>query len=83
MDIASLKSTGQVVTGTKQTVRAVLNGKARQVYLARDADERLKRQVLEACARMAVPVSYVDRMADLGKTCGIRVDAATAAVLIE
>lgn len=83
MDFASLKVTGLVVTGMKQTVRAVQNGKARQVYLARDADERIKRQVLEVCAKMAVPVSYVERMADLGKTCGIRVDAATAAVLLE
>lgn len=83
MDFASLKGTGLVVTGLKQTVRAVLSGKARQVFLARDADERLKRQVLEACANMAVPVSYVDRMAELGKSCGIRVDAATAAVLLE
>lgn len=83
MDFASLKASGLVVTGLKQTVRAVLSGRARQVYLARDADERVKRQVLDACVKMAVPISFVDRMADLGKSCGIKVDAATAAVLLE
>ncbi|MBT9173076.1 MAG: Ribosome-associated protein L7Ae-like protein [Syntrophomonadaceae bacterium] len=83
MDFASLKASGLVVTGLKQTLRAVLSGRARQVYLARDADERVKRQVLDACVKMAVPISFVDRMADLGKSCGIKVDAATAAVLLE
>jgi large subunit ribosomal protein L7A len=83
MDFASLKASGLVVTGMKQTVRAVLNGRARQVYLARDADERIKLQIMDACAKMAVPISFVDRMADLGKNCGIKVDAATAAVLLE
>jgi len=83
MDLDHLRQSSLVVTGMKQTVKAVQNGRAQQVYLARDADERVQRPVLEACAKMAVPVSFVDYMADLGKACGIKVGAATAAILLE
>jgi len=83
MDLECQRQAGLVATGMKQTIKAVLSGNARQVYLARDADERVQRPVLEACVKMSVPVSFVDYMADLGKACGIKVGAATAAILLE
>ncbi|MBS3947717.1 MAG: ribosomal L7Ae/L30e/S12e/Gadd45 family protein [Dethiobacter sp.] len=83
MDLECQRQARLVVTGMKQTIKAVLSGHARQVYVARDADERVQRPVLEACVKMSVPVSFVDYMADLGKACGIKVGAATAAVLLE
>lgn len=83
MELDCLKVAGRVVTGMKQTIKAVEAGKAERVFLARDAEERVQRPVLELCTRMSVPVSFVERMEDLGKACGIKVSAATAAILQE
>ncbi|MDW7651513.1 MAG: ribosomal L7Ae/L30e/S12e/Gadd45 family protein [Bacillota bacterium] len=83
MELENLKQTRQVVTGRKQTVKAVENGKASHVFVARDADERVIRPILEACTQKNIPVIMVDTMAELGKACNIKVNAATAAVLTE
>lgn len=82
MDLEVLKQAEQIVTGTKQTLKAVNNGQAQRVYIARDADERVVQPILSACSAHNVPVSYVDTMAELGKACQIKVKAAAAAILL-
>lgn len=67
--------------GTKQTLKALRKGEALEVFIARDAEERIQSQVLEGCRGQDVKVNYVDTMAQLGKTCGIEVGAAVAAIL--
>ncbi len=69
--------------GTKQTLKAIQRGTARVVYVARDADERVTRDLLKACADKNVEVVYADSMAKLGQACGIQVGAASCAVLEE
>lgn len=81
MDLDCLKGARQIVTGTKQTSKAVEAGKAVRVFVAKDADERILRPVLEVCASNHVPVDYVETMEDLGKACNIKVKAAMAAIL--
>ncbi len=81
MDIDCLKRASRFVTGTKQTLKAVQNEKVKHVFVARDAEERVLRPLLEMCAGKNVPVSYVEQMEELGKACGIKVKAATAAIL--
>lgn len=83
MNLESLKQARQVVTGTKQTTKAVETGKACHVFVAVDADDRVARPILEACKHKAIPVTLVDTMAELGRACNIKVSAATAAVLEE
>jgi large subunit ribosomal protein L7A len=83
MELDSLKQAKSIVTGTKQTLKAVQTGKAKCVFVARDADERVIRPVLDMCEEKNVPVSFSEKMEELGKACGIKVKAATAAIVSE
>ncbi len=67
--------------GTKQTQRAVEKGQARVVYVAKDAEERISSPLLRLCAEKGVEVVMVDSMIELGKQCGIKVGAASAAII--
>lgn len=70
-----------VKIGTKQTMRIVELGRAEEVYVAEDADPRLKSKIIALCNQHAVRVTLVDTMQNLGKACGIEVGAAMAAVV--
>ena len=78
--LEELKTEHKVV-GLKQLKRALREERARQVFLARDADPQLTASVLQLCSQYQVPYAWVCTMADLGKACGIAVGAAAAAVL--
>ncbi|MFZ5826156.1 MAG: ribosomal L7Ae/L30e/S12e/Gadd45 family protein [Bacillota bacterium] len=67
--------------GTKQTVKAIEKGTAREVFVARDAEEHIVRDVLKAARDKGLDVNVVESMVALGKACGIEVGAAAAAVL--
>ena len=69
------------VVGSKQVLRAVRDGKAAKVFLAKDADEFLYRQVEAAAEAARVPLVTVDTMAQLGKNCLVNVKTAAAALL--
>ncbi|MFO7953030.1 MAG: ribosomal L7Ae/L30e/S12e/Gadd45 family protein [Bacillota bacterium] len=73
------KARGKVV-GTKQTIKALEKGEALQVYIAGDADEKVIRPVVSLCGEKEVEPLYVDSMGELGKMCGIKVKAASAAI---
>lgn len=83
MDLEKLKQARHAVTGTKQTQKAVDCGKARHVFIARDADERVTRPILEVCEQKVIPVTLVETMDELGKACNIKVSAATAAIVLD
>ncbi|WP_337913921.1 ribosomal L7Ae/L30e/S12e/Gadd45 family protein [Cohnella zeiphila] len=74
---------GRVKVGTKQTAKTVEQGNARMVYVAQDADSRLVGRILQLCKQRGVPVTFVDTMRNLGKSCGIDVGTAAAAVAEE
>lgn len=67
--------------GTKQTVKAIEKGTAREVFVARDAEEHIVRDVLKAARDKGLDVNVVESMVALGKACGIEVGAAAAAIL--
>ncbi len=69
------------VSGAKQSRRAIRDGAARAVYLARDADPALTGPLRELCREKDVPV--VDRyaMRELGQAAGIQVGAAVVTLL--
>lgn len=69
-----------LIIGTKQTVKALKNGKVKELIVAKDADLRITAKVIEAAEETNVPVTYVDSMKKLGKACGIDVGAATVAL---
>jgi len=78
-----LKAARKKTIGTKQTAKAVDKGLAKVVFVARDAEEYVLRELLKACREQAIPVVEVDSMVVLGKTCGIEVGAASAAIIEE
>lgn len=67
--------------GLNQTLKALRKGLAVTVYLAQDADSALQDQLKEAAADQAVPLVMVPTMKELGRSCGIQVPAAAAALL--
>lgn len=77
----ALRNPSKRVVGTKQVLRAVKNGQAAKVYLCKDADEYVYRQVESACEEHKVPVVLCDSMEALGKQCLIGVKTAAAAIL--
>ncbi len=76
-----LKNARRKVAGMKQTLKALEKGEALAVFIARDAEEKIIRPVAELCEAKGVELHYVDTMQELGKLCGIKVNAATAAIL--
>lgn len=67
--------------GFKQSAKAVEKGIARLVYVARDAEEKIRQPILEMCRARGIPVEEVETMIDLGKAGGIRVGTSVVAVI--
>lgn len=74
-------NTDKKVVGTKQVKRALSNGDAEVVYIAKDADKRIVDEIIKACKEKQVELVYVSSMKELGKACKIDVSAASAALL--
>lgn len=74
-------SKGNRVVGLKQSRKAVEGKAAMMVFVAGDADERLKSGFLELCVANKVPVYHVRTMAELGRACKIDIGAGFAALL--
>ena len=71
----------KVVVGAKQLKKALLNGRATQVFLARNADPALTEPIEALCQQNQIESVWVPSMTDLGHACGIDVGAAAAAVI--
>jgi len=81
MHLLELKEQNKVKVGTKQSTRAILEGKAETLFVAKDCEQHVIRGILEAANQNNVEIVYVDSMKKLGKACGIDVGAATAVIL--
>ena len=53
---------GSRVVGAKQTRRALKDGRAKRVYMAKDADPRLLQPLVQEAVRQRVPLIQVDTM---------------------
>lgn len=67
--------------GIRQTLKAILSGRAEAVYLADDADSEILEELRREAMDRGIPVHPVPSMKDLGKRCLIDVGAAAAAKL--
>lgn len=72
---------GRKVSGAKQSRRALLEGLAQAVYLARDADPALTAPLRALCLERNVPVMDQWGMRELGQAAGIQVGAAVVTLL--
>ena len=77
MSYEKVRQAKNVIIGTKQTVKALKNGKATELIVAKDAEARVTAKAVELARELNIPVTYVDSMKELGKACGIDVGAAT------
>jgi large subunit ribosomal protein L7A len=67
----------------RATERAVQNGLCRAVYVAKDAEERVVKNLLRLCEEKGIPVSFFDSMKELGEFCSLKVGASACAILKE
>jgi large subunit ribosomal protein L7A len=77
----SLADPAHRAAGLKQTLKAISAGRAARVVLALDADEEIQNAVRDAASQSGIPLETAESMRELGKACGIQVNAAAAAVL--
>lgn len=68
--------------GTKQTLKAVEKDQVREVFIARNADERITAPLVRLCRGRNVNIIWVDDIIELGKACAIEVGTASAAILV-
>ena len=71
----------KVAVGHKQLRKSLENGKAKYVFLAKDADPAMTAPIAELCVTKGIPLKWCDSMQELGRACGIDVGASAAAVL--
>jgi len=76
-----IKDARRKVVGTKQTVKALENNEAMTVFIAKDAEDKVTQPIVELCKANEIELHYFDTMVELGKACGIKVKAASAAII--
>lgn len=78
--ISELASQDKVI-GVKQSRKAIREGRAREVYLACDADPAITEPVAQSCGAAGIPVNMEHTLAQLGHACRITVGASVVVVL--
>ncbi len=78
--LTELENAAKVV-GVKQVRRALANGQAKRLYLAKDADPQLTGPLERQAAEQSVEIAWADTMKVLGRACGIAVGSAVAAMI--
>ncbi len=81
MNKIEILNSNDKVIGKKQTIRALSDNNVEIVFIARDADPHVTQEIIMLCEKKGVDVKYISKMKELGKACGIDVNAAAAAVL--
>lgn len=81
MSLERLKTARKKSIGTKQTAKAMEKGSARLVFVAKDAEEHVTREIIKLAQVKGLELVHIDSMMTLGKACGIEVGAAVAAIL--
>ena len=71
----------KLVVGAKQLKKAVKAGRAKYVFLAENADPAVTEPLEELCTANHIQITWVHSMTELGRSCGIEVGAAAAAVV--
>lgn len=71
------------IVGTKQTLKAIKSSKAEVVYVAKNAEEKVIKPIIDSCNEYGVKVIIISTMQKLGTLCNIDVGAATACTIKE
>ncbi len=76
-----LRSAANKAVGTKAVLRALTAGTAARVYVATDSDTFLYQKIVRAAEAAGVRMVKVESGRELGKTCGLQIGCAAAALL--
>ena len=76
-----LKLAQAKAVGTKAVLRALKAAEAVRVYVASDIDTFLYQKVIRASEEAGVQVRRVDASRERGRTCGLTIGCAAAALL--
>jgi large subunit ribosomal protein L7A len=71
----------KLVIGKKQTLRFLLKNEVINVFISKDADIHVIKEIVKICIEKNIEITYFENMKSLGKACNISVNAAAAAVL--
>lgn len=71
----------KIVIGKKQTLRFLSKDEVSKVFISKDADTHVTRDIIDMCKEKNIEIIYYNNMKELGKACNIDVNAAAAAVL--
>ena len=66
--------------GYKQTMKAIIENRAKAVYIARDSEDKFFNSLKNAVETVS-EVYYIDTMKELGKLCGIEKGASCAVIV--
>jgi len=76
------KNTGKVKKGTNEVTKAVERGEAKLVVISEDVEpEEIVMHLPVLCEEKKIPYAYVPSKAELGKSVGIDVPAASACII--
>ncbi|HBB28432.1 MAG TPA: 50S ribosomal protein L7ae-like protein [Clostridiales bacterium] len=75
------KIQGKFVIGKKQTLRFLAKDEVSKVFISKDADVHVTKEIIDICKEKNIEIIYFDNMKELGRACNIDVNAAAAAVL--
>jgi len=78
--ISELKTHNKIV-GAKQVKRALDTSVIQAVFIADDAESKVTSDIEKLCISKQIQIIHVDTMKNLGKACGIDINAAVAALL--
>ena len=67
-----------MIVGARQSMKALKNGKVSEVYMAEDSDEFIKNDFVRECSARNINIVRYGTKAELGRVCGIEIDAAVA-----
>lgn len=81
MELKDLETARIKRIGIKQSVKAISNGEAVALFVAKDSEQHVVRSILKLAEEKNVLIVYVDNMLTLGKACNIDVGAATAVIV--
>jgi len=78
--LEELRSSKKAI-GLKQSIKALKSGTAKKLYIAKDAEDKIVKNVIELSNKNNITIVYVDSMKALGKACGISIGAAVVCIL--
>jgi len=81
LELLDLLKNNKKTVGLKQSLKAIKNGEAKAVIIAKDADKTIIKQIEDICKNESIQIYYAENMKELGNACNIDVGASVVCIL--